>query len=316
MLNMRADGLQSLRLALPNFSRWYAKKDDSPGTSTSIDPTKYKTPFGSIDSESIRHFRRVEKRLEDAYEDIPKDRVKQQVESYWWKLGEHEMKTAFRNRPNIWKPIDEDEELPYDKLNLDEDEGFGKAMSYVSGAKNAFEEEPEAYDEQTKYPVIDVLRIARHAQVTANGRVFSFSALVMMGTGKGTAGLGYARGNSAPEAVHQAKMMAKKGMISLNLHRGNNIGKDIKVYYKRCFVELKACRTGHGAKASPQMHDFLEAFGITDVIVNRGGSKNKHMVYRALFKAVRDGVRTPEGVARSLGRKLFNASKAYYYQHE
>jgi len=79
---------------------------------------------------------------------------------------------------------------------------------------------------------------------------------------------------------------------------------------------MKQCRTGHGVKCSPEFRLILDAFGITDISIGKGGSKNRHTMYRALFKSFREGVRTQEDVARSLGRKLFNRSKAYYYQHE
>lgn len=79
---------------------------------------------------------------------------------------------------------------------------------------------------------------------------------------------------------------------------------------------MKAARLGHGTKASPELKLILDAFGIKDISIGRGGSRNRHTLYRAIFKGLRDGVRTPEGVSRMLGRKLFNKTKTYYYQHE
>lgn len=49
------------------------------------------------------------------------------------------------------------------------------------------------------YITEEILKVGRHTRVTAAGRVFSFSVLIMMGCGKGTAGLGYGRGPTIPQ---------------------------------------------------------------------------------------------------------------------
>lgn len=111
------------------------------------------------------------------------------------------------------------------------------------------------------YITEEILKVGRHTRVTAAGRVFSFSVLIMMGCGKGTAGLGYGRGPTIPQvrdicfilfflyfylnkATEMAKLNAEKNIMSLVLHRGNSIGADIKFKYKKSYVRMKACRTG------------------------------------------------------------------------
>lgn len=88
-------------------------------------------------------------------------------------------------------------------LLLRRSQDFGKAMSYVSSDTNTtMSEDPskeEDIEENEKYPVREILKVGRHTQMTTAGRVYSFSALVLLGTGKGTAGLGYGRGTTVAE---------------------------------------------------------------------------------------------------------------------
>ena len=61
---------------------------------------------------------------------------------------------------------------------------------------------------------------------------------------------------------------------------------------------------------------WIKAFGIKDVSVKQGGSRNKATRYRAIFLGLRKGVRTKHEVSRILGRKLFNKLNCYYNEHE
>jgi small subunit ribosomal protein S5 len=280
-----------------------------------VDPSAYSAK--NTDADSVRHFRRLEKRLDEVYEALPKKHLRDQFNKFWTKRDEHISKLATNELPNLWQPVEKTK--PYDPMDLDTDEDFGKAVSYVSSdTKSSISEDPAKEEEleEEKYPVREILKVGRHTQMTTAGRIYSFSALVLLGTGKGTAGLGYGRGTTVAEATLMAKRKAERGILSLKLHRGNSIGRDIKTHYKRSFVWMKQCRSGHGVKCSPEFRLILDAFGITDITIGKGGSRNRHTVYRALFKSLRDGVRTPEDVARMLGRKLFDRSRTYYYQHE
>ncbi len=73
---------------------------------------------------------------------------------------------------------------------------------------------------------------------------------------------------------------------------------------------------GWGTNAGWDMKMVLKAFGIKDVSVKQGGSRNKATRYRAIFLGLRKGVRTKHEVSRILGRKLFNKLNCYYNEHE
>jgi small subunit ribosomal protein S5 len=170
---------------------------------------------------------------------------------------------------------------------------------------------------ENDFLINEVLAIGRHSNVTAGGRIASFSALVMLGTGSATAGLGRGRGETVNRAIEKATIKARKNMFSIERYRGCTISSDLALKFKRTKVVMKAGRMGYGIKASPEMRVVLEAFGLTDVMVCTIGRKtNKQALYRALFRGLQDGIHTPEGLSRALGRKFFDVHKTFYYKHE
>jgi len=193
-------------------------------------PNILENEFGRVDAEGIRRFRRLEDRLDEAYSRVPKQHLKNMEGKYWPNKSEHLETIATSESPDLFN--EDLKEKPYDELDLDNDEDFAKAMSYISNEHSIAPISGDEY-EGDRFPVREILKVSRHTQITAAGRVYSFSALVLLGTGKGTAGLGYGRGNTVPEAVMMAKRAAEKNMISLNLHRGTSIGADIKSFYKK-----------------------------------------------------------------------------------
>lgn len=180
-------------------------------------------------------------------------------------------------------------------------------------------EEPDhpMFSTDNDFLINEVLAIGRHSNVTAGGRISSFSALVMLGTGAATAGLGRGRGETVNRAIEKATIKARKNMFSIERYRGCTISSDLSLKFKRTKVVMKAGRMGYGIKASPEMRIVLDAFGLTDVMVCTIGRKtNKQALYRALFRGLQLGINTPENLSRALGRKYFDIHKTFYYKHE
>jgi small subunit ribosomal protein S5 len=268
---------------------------------------------GSYDAHGVRDLRKIEGAMEDIINRTPRE-FREKYEELWTDKDNFDLGASQQGEPN---PFDSTEDFPkpYDKLDLNTNEGFGKAISYLSVDKTTqIMQHPTV--KIPYYITEEILKVGRHTRVTAAGRVFSFSVLIMMGCGKGTAGLGYGRGPTIPQATDMAKLNAEKNIMSLVLHRGNSIGADIKFKYKKSYVRMKACRTGWGTNAGWDMKIVLDSFGITDVSANLGGSRNKATRYRAIFMGLMKGVRTKEEVSRILGRKLFNKQKMWYNASE
>lgn len=195
-------------------------------------------------------------------------------------------------------------------------EDANKMMAFITQDQDTpLLEDPDAPDED--FEVNEVLAIGRHSNVTAGGRIASFSALVMLGTGSATGGLGRGRGETVNRAIEKATIKARKNIFSIERYRGNTISSDMTLKFKRTKVILKAGRMGYGVKAGMEMRTVLEAFGLTDVMVAVIGRKsNKQALYRALFRGLQTGIHTPEGLSRALGRKFFDIHKTFYYKHE
>lgn len=141
----------------------------------------------------------------------------------------------------------------------------------------------------------------------------TFSALVMLGTGHGTAGMGRARAETVALAVQNATTVAKKSLISIMRNRGCTISRDNVYKYKRTKVIVRACRTGYGIRASPEMRVMLQAFGLEDICITTvGRTTNRQALYRAIFKGFQHDIRTAPMIAKALGKKLFDLHAFYY----
>jgi len=283
------------------------------------DPEKYsKFVQGKADIDSIRQFRHLENKIDSVLKDVPMEGIKANLDKYWPEYYKDDQSIIRSTPPPIIEQTHAwDVESTLDPLDLNKELDFAKAMSLISEpqtmkpkTKAQIREHDHSFE--SRFPIRKILKVGRHAQITAAGRVYSFSVLIMIGTGKGSAGLGYARGNSVPEATALAKKQAEKNLLSLDLWRGNHIGVDIKQRYKRTYVWMTARRPGTGRRCSYELGILLDAFGLTDLSIGNGGSDNKHVLYRAFFRALKDKTRSPEKVARMLGRKLFDRQGAFY----
>jgi small subunit ribosomal protein S5 len=158
-------------------------------------------------------------------------------------------------------------------------------------------------DRQDGELVDRLVNVNRVAKVVKGGRRFGFSALVVVGDGKGRVGYGSGKAREVPEAVRKATEQAKRSMIRVPLRQGRTLHHDVHGHFGAGRVLLRAAPAGTGIIAGGPMRAVLEALGIGDVVAKSIGSSNPHNMVKATFDALAN-VMSPRAVAAKRGKKV------------
>ena len=158
-------------------------------------------------------------------------------------------------------------------------------------------------DRQDGELVDRLVSVNRVAKVVKGGRRFGFSALVVVGDGKGRVGYGSGKAREVPEAVRKATEQAKRGMIRVPLRQGRTLHHDIIGHFGAGRVLLRTAPPGTGIIAGGPMRAVCEALGIHDVVGKSLGSTNPHNMVKATFDALVHVV-SPRLIAAKRGRKV------------
>ena len=116
-------------------------------------------------------------------------------------------------------------------------------------------------DRQDGELVDRLVSVNRVAKVVKGGRRFGFSALVVVGDGKGRVGYGSGKAREVPEAVRKATEQAKRGMIRVPLRQGRTLHHDIVGHFGAGRVLLRTAPPGTGIIAGGPMRAVCEALG-------------------------------------------------------
>ena len=158
-----------------------------------------------------------------------------------------------------------------------------------------FEREPSEFIEK-------VVCTNRVSKTVKGGRVMKFSALMVVGDGKGKVGFGLGKAAEVPEAIRKGIEDAKKNMITVSLS-GTTIPHEVLGSFGAGRVLMKPAAPGTGIIAGGAVRAVVEAAGIKDIRAKCLRSNNPNNVVAATFEGLKS-MRGPAEVARIRGKNV------------
>ena len=160
---------------------------------------------------------------------------------------------------------------------------------------------PRFEREQSEY-IEKVVSLNRVSKTVKGGRVMKFSALVVVGDGKGKVGYGLGKAAEVPEAIRKGIEAAKKNMITVTLS-GTTVPHETIGEAGAGRVLMKPAAPGTGVIAGGAVRAVVEAAGIKDIRTKCLRSNNPNNVVAAAFVGLKS-MRGPEDVARIRGKSV------------
>ncbi len=147
-----------------------------------------------------------------------------------------------------------------------------------------------------------LVSVRRVAKVVKGGRIFGFSALAVVGDGKGRVGYGTGKAREVPAAIQKAMEAARRNIVSVKLNEGtlqhslNGIHGAAKVY-------MQPASEGTGVIAGGAMRAVFDVVGVRNVLAKCIGSSNPINVVQATINGL-NNMSDPESVAAKRGKTV------------
>lgn len=147
-----------------------------------------------------------------------------------------------------------------------------------------------------------LVHVNRVSKVVKGGRIFSFTALTVVGDGNGRVGFGYGKAREVPAAIQKAMEQARKNMVDVPLVDGT-LQYPIEATHGAARIFMKPASEGTGVIAGGAMRSVLEVAGVRNVLSKCIGSRNPGNVVRATVKGLAE-MTDPEIIAAKRGKTV------------
>ncbi|MBV4456370.1 MULTISPECIES: 30S ribosomal protein S5 [Pseudomonas] len=147
-----------------------------------------------------------------------------------------------------------------------------------------------------------LVQVNRVAKTVKGGRIFTFTALTVVGDGKGRVGFGRGKSREVPAAIQKAMEAARRNMIQVDLN-GTTLQYATKSAHGASKVYMQPASEGTGIIAGGAMRAVLEVAGVQNVLAKCYGSTNPVNVVHATFKGLK-AMQSPESIAAKRGKRV------------
>ncbi|MBT8420198.1 MAG: 30S ribosomal protein S5 [Gammaproteobacteria bacterium] len=147
-----------------------------------------------------------------------------------------------------------------------------------------------------------LVAVNRVAKVVKGGRQFGFSALTVVGDGKGKVGLGRGKAREVPAAIQKAMENARRSMVQVSL-KGDTLQYAITARHGAAKVHMQPASAGTGIIAGGPMRAVFEVLGVRNVLAKSIGSSNAINVVRATIFGL-SRMYDSEGIAAKRGKTV------------
>ncbi len=147
-----------------------------------------------------------------------------------------------------------------------------------------------------------LVAVNRVAKVVKGGRIFSFTALTVVGDGQGRVGFGYGKAREVPAAIAKAMERARRAMVRVSLQNGT-LWYAVKSNHGAAKVFMQPASSGTGVIAGGAMRAVFEVVGVQNVLAKAYGSRNPINLVRATIRGLQM-VSSPQDIAQKRGKSL------------